>query len=80
MVDVLTGLNSDVTGTLSTIGLLNITIVINMSTTTGDRNATGSRKITTSITKVVVDLKAANVQLECNNPCRAFELEGVAKL
>lgn len=52
MVDVLTGLNSDVTGTLSTIGLLTSPVIIYTSTTTGDRNATGSRKITTSITKV----------------------------
>jgi hypothetical protein len=49
MVDVLTGLNSDVTGTLSTIGLLTSPIVINMSTTVGDRNAVGGRRITTGI-------------------------------
>jgi len=49
MVDVLTGLSSDVTGTLSTIGLLTSPIVINMSTTVGDRNAVGGRRITTGI-------------------------------
>jgi hypothetical protein len=62
MVDVLTGLNSDVTGTLSTIGLLTSPVIIYTSTTTGDRNATGSRKITTSITKVDSGPMAANVQ------------------
>lgn len=50
MVDVLTGMSTDVTGTLSTIGLLTSPVVLNISTTTGDRNATGSRRITTKIT------------------------------
>lgn len=48
-VDVLTGLNSDVTGTLSTIGLLTSPIVINISTSAASRNSTGARKITTKI-------------------------------
>ena len=48
-VDVLTGLNSDVTGTLSTIGLLTSPIVINISTSAASRNSTGARKVTTKI-------------------------------
>ena len=48
-VDVLTGMNNEVTGTISTIGLLTSPIVINISTSSGDRTGTGARRITTKI-------------------------------
>lgn len=47
--DTITGLSDIVTGTLSTIGLMTSPIIININTTTGDRNAVGTRKISTKI-------------------------------
>jgi type IV pilus assembly protein PilY1 len=49
-IDLLTGLSDGVTGTISTIGLLNSPIVFNISTTVGDRNATGARRTVTKQT------------------------------
>ncbi|MBI3285740.1 MAG: pilus assembly protein PilY [Burkholderiales bacterium] len=48
-VDTLTGLSDGVTGGLSTIGFLTSPVIININTTTGDRNALGNRRITTKI-------------------------------
>jgi hypothetical protein len=42
-------MNNEVTGTISTIGLLTSPIVINISTSSGDRTGTGARRITTKI-------------------------------
>jgi type IV pilus assembly protein PilY1 len=51
-IDLLTGLSDGVTGTSSTIGLLNSPIVFNISTTVGDRNATGTRRTVTKQTVI----------------------------
>jgi type IV pilus assembly protein PilY1 len=48
--DTLTGLSDGITGDLSSIGLLNSPIVINVSTLTGNRNAIGNRRVTTKTT------------------------------
>ncbi|MFZ6845988.1 pilus assembly protein [Undibacterium sp. RuTC16W] len=47
--DTVTGLSDGVTGTLSTIGLMTSPIVININTSKSDRNAVGTRKVTTKI-------------------------------
>ncbi|MFZ6774462.1 pilus assembly protein [Undibacterium sp. SXout7W] len=52
-IDLLTGLSSGVTGTVSTIGILSSPIIFNTSTTVGDRNATGARRTVTTRTVII---------------------------